>query len=181
MQAGHTVDVLTTTPAGPEGDAPSDVRTVRLDVPRLPGAGVACTPAIVGALRDALQRGRHDVVHVHASVVSPAAYAGIAAARQLGLPCVATFHSLLHVTARLLGGTHTATRWARAPLLLTGVSTRVADQLRGAMPDARVGVLPNATDVGWWRRPPDRARARRCTRSCRRAWRARCGSSRRCG
>ncbi|MGZ8412477.1 MAG: glycosyltransferase family 4 protein [Gemmatirosa sp.] len=149
--AGHVADVLTPMP----GDAGDGVR--RLRVPRLPGAGIACTPAIGRALRDALGDGRYDVVHAHASVVSPAAFAGAAIARQLGMPCVMTFHSMLHATARVLAAADAVTGWARAPLLLTGVSTCVAAQLRGALPRARVAVLPNATDVGWWRAAPDDA------------------------
>jgi glycosyltransferase involved in cell wall biosynthesis len=147
--AAHAADVLTTTP-GPE--APG---VVRLDVPRLPGAGVACTPAVVAAVRAALARGGYDVVHAHASVVSPAAYAGVAAARQLGVPALVTFHSLLHASARALAAADALWGWARAPLVLTGVSARVAAQLRGALPRARVAVLPNATDVVWWRAPAD--------------------------
>ena len=123
---------------------------MRLRVPRLPGAGVACTPALVRALRATLGGGRYDVVHAHASVVSPAAYAGAAVARRLGVPCVVTFHSLLHATARVLAAADALGGWARAPLVLTGVSTRVAAQLRDALPRARVAVLPNATDVAWW-------------------------------
>lgn len=136
---------------------PHEAGVVRLRGPRLPGAGVACTPVLGRALRDALGGGRYDVVHAHASVVSPAAYAGAAVARRLGVPCVMTFHSLLHATARVLAAADAATGWTRAPLLLTGVSTRVAAQLRGALPRARVAVLPNATDVGWWREAPDDA------------------------
>ena len=142
----------------PGPDAPG---VVRLRVPRLPGAGVSFTPALGRALREVLGGGRYDVVHAHASVVSPAAYAGAAIARRLGVPCVVTFHSLLHATARVLAAADAATGWARAPLVLTGVSTRVADQLRAALPRARVAVLPNATDVAWWRAPADGVPSRR--------------------
>jgi hypothetical protein len=68
--------VITTTPGD---DAPG---VVRLGVPRLPGAGVACTPALGRAMGAALAG--YDVVHAHASVVSPAAYAAVAAARRGG-------------------------------------------------------------------------------------------------
>jgi glycosyltransferase involved in cell wall biosynthesis len=149
--AGHVADVLTPMP----GDDADGVR--RLRVPRLPMAGIACTPAIGRALRDALGDGRYDVVHAHASVVSPAAFAAAAIARGLGVPCTMTFHSMLHTSGRVLAAAHALTGWARAPLLLTGVSTRVAAQLRAALPRARVAVLPNATDVAWWRTPPDDA------------------------
>jgi glycosyltransferase involved in cell wall biosynthesis len=146
--AGHPTDLITTTP----GDAQEGV--VRLDVPNLPGAGIALTPALGPATTRALARGDYDVVHAHASVVSPAAYAAVRAARRLGLPCVLTFHSLLHTTARVLAAADALTRWARAPLVLTGVSALVAAPRRGALPQARVSVLPNAADVAWWRGAP---------------------------
>jgi glycosyltransferase involved in cell wall biosynthesis len=123
-------------------------------VPILPGAGIALTPALGPAMTRALARGGYDVVHAHASVVSPAAYAAVRAARRLGWPCVLTFHSVLHTTARVLAAGHALTGWARAPLVLTGVSALVAAQLRGALPHARVAVLSNAADVAWWRGAP---------------------------
>jgi glycosyltransferase involved in cell wall biosynthesis len=153
--AGHTVDLLTPMPGEGAGDDDAGVR--RLQVPLLPGAGIACTPAIARALREAMGDGRYDVVHAHASVVSPAAFAGAAIARRLGIPCAMTFHSMLHASGRVLAAADALTGWARAPLLLTGVSTRVAAQLRAALPRARVAVLSNATDVGWWRAAPDAA------------------------
>ncbi|GLC25826.1 hypothetical protein rosag_23390 [Roseisolibacter agri] len=146
---------MTTTPG------PDEEGVVRLRVPRLPGAGVACTPALPHALRATLGGGRYDVVHAHASVVSPAAYAGASVARRLDVPCVMTFHSLLHATARVLAAADAVSGWARAPLVLTGVSNRVADQLRAALPRARVAVLPNATDVVWWGARPDGVPPRR--------------------
>jgi glycosyltransferase involved in cell wall biosynthesis len=36
-------------------------------------------------------------------------------------------------------------------VLVTGVSAVVTDGLRAGLPRARVAVLPNATDVAWWR------------------------------
>jgi glycosyltransferase involved in cell wall biosynthesis len=135
--------VITTTPGD---DAPG---VVRLGVPRLPLAGIACTPALGRAVARALDG--YDVVHAHASVVAPAAYAAVAAARRSGTPALVTFHSLLYGAARALAAADAAAGWARPPLLLTGVSAHLAAQLRAALPRARVAVLPNATDVAWWR------------------------------
>jgi glycosyltransferase involved in cell wall biosynthesis len=173
--AGHRVDVLTTTPGGAGDGAggaasneaePNDaagrgggggaVRVLRLAVPRLPGAGVAYTPALGRAIGRALDAGAagggaYDVVHAHASVVAPVAWAGVWAARRRGVPCVVTAHSVLRAAARALGAADALTGWARGPVLVTGVSAVVADALRPALPGARVEVLPNATDVGWWR------------------------------
>ncbi len=166
--AGHMVDVLTPTP--PESAGEPEEGVVRLDVPRLPGAGVAYTPALGRALDAALERGGpdgapYDVVHAHASVISPAAFAAVRAARRRGLPCVVTFHSVLHAAAGLLGVADALTGWARDPgVTLTGVSTLVADQLRRGVPAARVGVLPNGADLAWWRAHPARGAPRRADR-----------------
>jgi glycosyltransferase involved in cell wall biosynthesis len=123
---------------------------VRLAVPRLPGAGVAFTPGLARALDGALRAGRYDVVHCHASVFAPAAWTGAWAARRLGIPCVMTFHSVLHVTRAALAASDRVMGWSRWPLVLSGVSALVAAQLRRAVPGARVGVLPNGVDVAWW-------------------------------
>ncbi|GJG85743.1 glycosyl transferase [Gemmatimonadetes bacterium T265] len=146
---GHHVDVITPTPGDPESGV------VRLDVPRLPGAGVAYTPALGHALAQALDVGAYDVVHAHASVVSPAAFAAVRAARRRGIPCLVTFHSVLDAAAPLLGAVDALTGWARDPgVVLSGVSTLVADQLRRGVPMARVRVLPNGADLAWWRARP---------------------------
>lgn len=146
--AGHQVDVLTPTPGEPESGV------VRLDVPRLPGVGVAYTPALGRALAHALDTGAYDVVHAHASVVSPTAFAAVRVARRLGRPCVITFHSVLDAPVRLLGAA-TLSRRARDPgVVLAGVSALVAGQLRRVFPWAHVGVLPNGADLAWWRALP---------------------------
>ncbi len=151
--AGHLVDVLTPTP-GETADQ-SDAGVIRLDVPRLPAAGVAYTPALGRALGDALDAGAYDVVHAHASVISPAAFAAVAAARRRDLPCVVTFHSVLRAAARVLGAADALTGWARDPgVVLTGVSRLVARQLQRGLPGATVRVLPNGADLAWWRALP---------------------------
>ena len=147
--AGHTAEVITTLPAA-GGDDAEDAPAVRLDVPRLPGAGIAYTPRLVRALADALGGGRYDVVHCHASVVAPVAWAGAWVARRLGVPCVVTFHSVLHVTQAALAAAERLAGWSRWPLVVSGVSALVAAQLRRAVPAARVTVLPNGVDVAWW-------------------------------
>lgn len=153
--AGHAVDVLTPTP-GPADGAP-EPGVIRLNVPRLPGAGVAYTPALPRALARALRAGDYDVVHAHASVVSPAAFAAVRVARRLGVRAVVSFHSVLDPPARALAA-RALRPWARDPgVVLAGVSTVVAAQLRRALrrvPGAHVGVLPNGADLAWWRGAP---------------------------
>jgi glycosyltransferase involved in cell wall biosynthesis len=158
--AGHAVDVLTPMPDdAPEADTASGApRVRRLRVPLLPGAAVACTPAVGRALDAALAQGRYDVVHCHASVVSPAAWLGVWAAQRQDIPAVLTFHSVLRASARMLRLAHGTLGCARWPLVVTGVSTLVAEQARRAAPGSPVVVLPNGTEVAWWARSAPRAR-----------------------
>ncbi len=147
--AGHRVDVLTPTPGDPESGV------VRLDVPRLPGVGIAYPPALERALDHALDAGAYDVVHAHASIVSPSAFAAVRATRRRSIPCLVTFHSVLHAAAPLLGVADAVTGWARDPgVVLSGVSTLVARQLQRGVPKAHVRVLPNGADLAWWRALP---------------------------
>jgi glycosyltransferase involved in cell wall biosynthesis len=123
----------------------------RIRTPLAPGSGVAYTP---GALRrvERLVKGEgFDVVHAHASVVSPVAIAGAIAARRAGLPSVLTFHSMLHRASFFLGASESLFGWTSRGVVLTAVSSVVAEQAARWIPNASVGVLPNGVDVGFWR------------------------------
>ena len=71
----------------------------RLRVPLAPGAGFAFTLGTLGLIHRVLADEGFDIVHAHASVVSPVAYGGAVAAVRASLPCVLTFHSMLHRSA----------------------------------------------------------------------------------
>ena len=148
---GIDATVVTTT-RGP--DVVDGVRVHRMQVPLAPAAGFACTPAIVPRLRELLVGERFDVVHAHASVVSPVAYAGALAGARAGLPTVLTFHSMLHRSAFLLGASESLLGWARGRILLSAVSSVVAAQAARWMADAEVFVLPNGIDARFWRGAP---------------------------
>jgi glycosyltransferase involved in cell wall biosynthesis len=123
----------------------------RIRAPLAPGSGFAFTP---GALRrlERLVRGEgFDVVHAHASVVSPIAVAGAIAARRAGLPSLLTFHSMLHRSSFLLGASESLFGWTSRGVVLTAVSSVVAEQAARWIPNASVGVLPNGVDVAFWR------------------------------
>ena len=147
--AGIDACIVTTTRGDPTVEG---VPVHRLDVPLLPGASVAYTPGLRAAIARVLERERIDVVHAHASVVSPAAYAGAAAGVEASLPTVLTFHSMLYQSSLLLGASDAVLGWSRH-VMLTAVSSVVAAQAVRWMPGASVGVLPNAIDTGFWRRP----------------------------
>lgn len=103
----------------------------------------------------------YDVVHAHISVFSSASTLVTRAAVRAGTPVVATVHSmwagpgsLFVPTAALIGG------WRRAPIVWAAVSRAAAQDVRRALPDAEVHVVPNAVDVDWWRAGRDVAKTR---------------------
>lgn len=145
---GHHVTVITSTPGA---TAPAGVELVPLDVARLPLVDVAASPRLVPALSGALERGRFDVVHAHASVVSPVAFVAAAAAHRLQLPLVVTFHSMLHAGAIALALADRMAGWTRWPLVLSAVSGTVARQVERATGRGTVRVLPNGLDATPWR------------------------------
>src|SRR3954469_956716 len=91
---------VVTTSGGP--DVVEGVPVQRVGAALSPVGGFAFTPAGLARLGGVLRTERFDVVHAHASVVSPAAYAGALAGARAGMPTVLTFHSMLHRSALLL-------------------------------------------------------------------------------
>jgi len=144
-ERGHSVDVLTTTPGDP-GSGGFAVR--RLDVLTLPGVGVAVSPRLPRAVDRELRRG-YDIVHCHASVVSPLGYTAAAVARRMGLPVVVTFHSVLRYKRHLLRLARLVARGTEAQIRWTAVSSTVADQASTALRQP-VDILPNGADMPFW-------------------------------
>lgn len=134
-------------------DVVDGVPVHRIGVPLLPGVGLAFTPDLVGRIGTVLRDEEFDVVHAHASVVSPVAYAGAMAGVQAGLPAVITFHSMLHRSSMLIAASDALFGWSRQ-VVLSAVSSVVAAQAVRWMPGASVGVLPNAIDTAFWRGAP---------------------------
>ena len=146
--AGHTVDVITTTPGGPVVDG---VRVHRVDASRIPRAGVIWTPGGMRAVRRAVEQGQYDVVHAHVSVVSPTAYSGAVAGQRLDLPTVLTFHSLTpgpRLLWRLIGRTLGVRRWQA---IVSAVSTTAAEAIVPLVAQQPVLRLPNGIDPTLWR------------------------------
>ena len=164
--AGHTVEILTSTPGGLEtpadqepetsGDGPV-VRRVT-EVLRHPRALHPAAPRLVA---ETLREGKYDVVHAHSGIWSPFGWAGVAAATRAGIPAVVTLHSLLTSYEPGFRMADLALRWSSLPVQLTAVSEVAAAPLRRlAGPDHEVLVLPNGIDPAAWRirpepRPPD--------------------------
>jgi hypothetical protein len=73
---------------------------------------------MAGLLRSAA----YDVVHIHVGLVSPLAFAAIAAAVDSGLPVVVTLHSLLSLYQSGFRALDALTGWAAWPVQWTAVS-----------------------------------------------------------
>jgi glycosyltransferase involved in cell wall biosynthesis len=131
----------------------------RVPASLFPIGGFAWSPRALGAVGQAIREEGFDVVHAHASVVSPVAYAGALAGARAGLPSLITFHSMLHRTSLLLGASEALLGWSRERIVLSAVSSVVAAQAARWMAGASVGVLPNGIDSAFWRRqrhdPPE--------------------------
>ena len=102
------------------------------------------------AVRDVLQRLDPDLLHVHASIVSTAALAGVWAGHSLRLPTVLTFHSVLGPHRHLLRVFDLAFGWTRWPQILSAVSRPVAREIGWVAKNRVVDVLPNGVDRAAW-------------------------------
>jgi glycosyltransferase involved in cell wall biosynthesis len=169
--AGHFVEILTPVP-GP--GAVDDVRVLRLCVPDEPDGGFRFPPprqasgadffyflelflphggsSVLQRLRTHLDHQGYDLAHIHFAN-APFAYAATKVALALGLPVLATFHSVLaHVQipiaavfARLMG----TAAW-KGRIGLTAVSRTVTDTLAPVVDPTAVTILPNAVDTSRW-------------------------------
>ena len=147
-QLGVDATIITTT----RGDAfVDDVPVHRVPALLAPSAGFAYMPAALAAVGRTIRENGFDVVHAHASVVSPVAYAGALAGARATLPSLITFHSMLHRSAFLLGASEALFGWSDGRVVLSAVSSVVARQAARWIPGASVGVLPNGIDVRFWR------------------------------
>ncbi|MEP6853339.1 MAG: glycosyltransferase family 4 protein, partial [bacterium] len=157
--AGHDVHVVTASPSDQDGDAyPPWVH-------RLCPAG----PAQVGfspyrRVGELIGMIGPDVVHVHASVLSPLATAAAIHAARTSRPTVVTVHSLWAYLSTPYRLAARATRLAALPIEWTAVSACAAEQVRGVIgADRQVGVVPNGIDADYWRQT---ARAERREEVC---------------
>jgi glycosyltransferase involved in cell wall biosynthesis len=96
-----------------------------------------------------------DVVHIHASTMSPLAFATVAATARLGIPTVMTIHSLWAYASPLFRWADRAIGWRAWPVTWSAVSAAAAEPLRGVLgPHVPIAVLPNGVDAEAWRVQP---------------------------
>ncbi|MFA6297652.1 MAG: glycosyltransferase [Nocardioides sp.] len=95
---------------------------------------------------------QYDVIHVHLSMFSPYGIAVARAAVKAGVPVLVTVHSMWSGAGGILRLAALAglRRW---PVAWSAVSHAAAESFGRSMGGVEVSVLPNAIDVGSWRRP----------------------------
>ena len=148
--AGVDARIVTTTRGEPLVDG---VPVHRVRTPLDPGAGVAYLPGMRYEIERLIRDEAFDVVHAHASVVSPVAYTAAVAARRAGVASLVTFHSMLYRSSFVLGASEALFSWSERGVVLSAVSSVVAAQVARWIPGASVGVLPNGLDTSFWRAP----------------------------
>jgi glycosyltransferase involved in cell wall biosynthesis len=150
---GHDVQIVTSV----AGASSSGADSIAVHRPRPRPGG---DPATIRYLwsprgrRHVLDSGA-DVVHIHASTISPLAFATAAATARLGIPTVVTVHSLWAYASPMFRWADRAVRWRDWPVTWSAVSSVAAEPLRRILgPDVPVAVLPNGVDAAAWRTPP---------------------------
>ncbi|MEO5982436.1 MAG: glycosyltransferase family 4 protein [Pedococcus sp.] len=128
--AGHQVTVLTRTPGPPEARGP-------VEVCRDPGAFSTLVA-------------HTDVVHGHVSAYSPLALRTVEASAKVGVPSVATVHSVWGSAWPLFRAAAAVRGWTDLPIQWAAVSGVAADPVRRAMSGRDVLVVPNAVDTSYW-------------------------------
>ena len=168
--AGHDVEVITTTPARPGAHGVTTARgddgvVVHRVAARVPGT-YPIHPRSTHHVRDLLRAADADgrrpgVVHLHMGVLAPTVELALRPVTRLGLPALLTVHSVWGGWERAFATLDTATRWAAWPVQWSAVSEMTAAPLRrvvGARLGAeaareRVSVLGNGIEVDAWRLP----------------------------
>jgi len=154
VAAGHVVEVFTATtgPHGERGGATEygeDGVTVHRHAIPLPG-GIPVNPFAAPEVRRRLAAGGFDVAHAHLGVVSPFATDLVPVALGVRLPVAATFHCVIERSGIVIGAIGHLARWSQRGVALSAVSTMAAKRVSGAARGARVEVVPNGVDAGWW-------------------------------
>lgn len=140
---GHNVSDEPAFPATMEADRDGGVDVLRFDA-KLP-FDTPVHPRGTAIIREQLQRIQPDVVHIHAGVVSPFAWMGIAAASEF--TTLVTVHSMWGQIAQRGYGFALPNE---TTFLWSAVSNAAADAVRLAT-GKHVVVTPNAIDAAPWR------------------------------
>ena len=151
---GHDIVVLTCTP---EGDAPSTCPYPVLRSSWRNPFNAPIDPKAPRRFTDFIRRFNPDVVHYHMGELTPVVQSVLLNLKDSRIPQVVTVHSLWdpRVTIPAFRAIARRTGLAQAPIMWTGVSELVNEQIREVMgPDICVSTLHNGVDVAPWQRPP---------------------------
>ncbi|MCK9792496.1 glycosyltransferase family 4 protein [Isoptericola sp. 4D.3] len=169
-EAGHEVEVVTTTPAakGEHGIATATDEhgvVVHRVAARVPGGYPVhprSTRHVLARLRELEAGGRRPgVVHLHMGVLAPTVELALRPVARAGFPLLLTVHSVWGGWERAFAGLDRVTGWSAWPVQWSAVSELTAAPLRRVVgrrlgPEAaaaRVSVLGNGIDVESWRLP----------------------------
>ena len=151
---GHEIVVLTCTPEGTQVE-PCPYTVLRSTWSNPFGAPV--DPKAPRRFRDFITRFRPDVVHYHMGELTPVVQSLVLRLKDSGSPQVVTVHSLWDRRLTIPSFTAIARRSGlnTAPIIWTGVSQLVNDQIRAVMGEGvQIGTLHNGVDLSPWQRPP---------------------------
>jgi len=157
---GHEVHVLTSFPGPEEMDG---IPVVRLPGLRFPYFGFVISPLPFRRLKQVLEGRRYDVVHIHTSYIAPFAWGSAYVCQKMGVPTLMTFHSMLLQFARVLKIADHLLHWSSWRVVFTAVSAVVGKELEPILRQP-LPILPNGTDVAFWKalapqaRPPETLR-----------------------
>lgn len=151
---GHETTVITQTPLDPWAGT-VDADPVWVERVPSPISQRAVRPFLAGFTAPSrLTADRFDMVHVHASLISPFAMLSGRAAAQAGIPTVVTVHSLWSRTGPspdIAWGIVGHRRW---PVIWSAVSRSAAGPVAKTLGGAAVAVLPNGIDASSWETLP---------------------------
>ena len=141
---GHDVEILTVTGDRGTTEIPSSLAVHRPASTRLTDKFVFGWRA-----RDYARRHGFDVIHAHASTLSPLAYTCLGWSNEI--PAVITVHSLWRRYTPLYQGFDAALKWSRWPVVWSAVSHAAAECVSNAATRPfDVPVVPNGIDLARW-------------------------------
>jgi glycosyltransferase involved in cell wall biosynthesis len=109
--------------------------------------------------RDAVLRGGFDMVHIHASTLSPLGYFTLISTARAGIPTLVTVHSLWNKATPIFQAVDQALTWRDWPIQWSAVSSVAARWVERATSHVpTVEVLPNGVNTAAWEVPERRPR-----------------------
>jgi phosphatidylinositol alpha 1,6-mannosyltransferase len=146
--AGRTVEVVTASPSASGQRGSYGYPVHRIATPTL--QGLAVTPHVAASLWQLLDRIAPKIIHIHVSVFAPLAWAAAAWSLHRRVPAVITVHSMWKKPERALyWAADVTTAWSRR-LLVTAVSSQVADLVHRAGSGIKPVVVPNGIALEEW-------------------------------